>query len=54
MQQKLAVASLSNVAEAEPGIVDIEFILADNTAAVLRMNVFVAQELMGRIAAIGR
>ena len=45
MKQKLAVASVGDLIEPEPGTVEIAFLLADDSVAVLRMNVFVAGEL---------
>ena len=53
MQQKLAVASVGDLIEPEPGTVEIDLFLADNSVAVLRMNVFVAGELADKLAAIG-
>jgi hypothetical protein len=53
MKQKLAVASVGDLIEPEPGNVEIAFLLADDSVAVLRMNVFVAGELADKLAAIG-
>jgi hypothetical protein len=39
--------------EPEPGTAEIDLLLADNSVAVLRMNVFVAGELADKVAAIG-
>ena len=53
MKQKLAVASVGDLIEPEPAVVEIDLLLADNSVAVLRMNVFVAGELADKLAAIG-
>jgi hypothetical protein len=53
MKQKLPVASVGDLTEPEPGTVEIDLLLADNSVAVLRMNVFVAGELADKLAAIG-
>ena len=53
MKQKLAVASVGDLIEAEPGTVEIDLLLADQSEVVLRMNVFVAGELADKLAAIG-
>ena len=53
MKQKLAVASVGDLVEPEPGTVEIDVLLSDNSLAVLRMNVFVAGELADKLAAIG-
>ena len=51
MKQKLAVASIGDLVEPEPAVVEIDLLLADGS--VLRMNVFVAGELTDKLAAIG-
>ena len=53
MKQKLAVASIGDLVEPEPAVVEIDLLLADGSVAVLRMNVFVAGELADKLAAIG-
>ena len=53
MKQKLAVASVGDLVLPEPSVVEIDLLLADNSVAVLRMNVFVAGELADKLAAIG-
>ena len=53
MKQKLAVASVGDLIEPEPGTVEIALLLADDSVTVLRMNGFVAGELADKLAAIG-
>jgi hypothetical protein len=53
MKQKLAVASVGDLVLPEPSVVEIDLLLADDSVAVLRMNVFVAGELADKLAAIG-
>ena len=53
MTKKLAVASVGELTEPEPAVVEIDLLLDDNSVAVLRMNVFVAGELADKLAAIG-
>jgi hypothetical protein len=53
MKQMLAVARVGNLIEPEPSVVEIDLVLADNSVAVLRMNVFVAAELADKLAVIG-
>ena len=53
MKQKLAVASVGDLIEPEPGTVEIALLLSDDSVTVLRMNVFVAGELADKLAAIG-
>jgi hypothetical protein len=45
--------SVGELTEPELAIVEIEFIHADNSFAILRMNVFVARELAAKIEAVG-
>ena len=52
MKQKLAVASVGDLIEPEPGTVEIALLLADDSVTVLRMNVFVAGE-PDKLRAIG-
>jgi hypothetical protein len=53
MKQMLAVTRVGDFTEPEPSVVEIDLVLADNSVAVLRMNVFVAAELADKLAAIG-
>ena len=50
MKQKLTTASVGDLIK--PGTVEIDLLLADNSGAVLRMNVFVAGEPADKLAAI--
>ena len=45
--------TVGDLIEPEPAVVEIDLLLADNSVAVLRMNVFVAGELADKLAAIG-
>jgi hypothetical protein len=53
MKQKLTVERVGDLTEPEPSVVEIDLLLADNSVAALRMNVFVAAQLADKLAAIG-
>ncbi|MDH2350542.1 hypothetical protein QCM80_07660 [Bradyrhizobium sp. SSUT112] len=47
MIQKLAINDVVGAAESEPSVVEVYVIVMDGSPATLRMNVFVAQKLLG-------
>jgi hypothetical protein len=47
MIQKLAITDVVGAAEPERSFVEVYVILMDGSPATLRMNVFVAQKLLG-------
>ncbi|MBR0950714.1 hypothetical protein [Bradyrhizobium canariense] len=47
MIQKLVITDVVAAAELEPSLVEVDVILMDDSRATLRMNVFVAQKLLG-------
>ena len=49
MIQKLAVKSVQSVDEIEPAILEIVFILQDETTAQIRMNIFALRSLFEKM-----